>query len=568
MYRPFIRFVRSVFPNRGAADYLNDQGVGLAEQGHYAEAKDVFEKALDANPKRGEAWCNLAACLDNLGRPLEACDAYASAESNNFKSAFLYDNWGNALSHCGRLTEASNKYQTACELDGALLEAKANLGLTLLSMGRIEEGASQTAEAWARAPSNSALASMSLFAAQYSSKVNPQQLLADHRRWPQAPNAVRTQHPHARDPDRRLRVGYVSGDFRYHSCACFLLPVFEAHDRNTIEIYAYNTSATSDVVTGAFQQHTDCWVDCHAVGENDLAQRISRDEIDLLVDCSGHTKGNRLKTFDQKPAPIQLTWLGYPSTTGLNTIDYKICDAIAAPPDEEESPFTETVLRLENGFHTYRPLVQTAEPNPPPVIAQGSIHFGAFHNLSKISERTVGLWAAVMRAVPDSRLILKARGLNDEQVKNDVSSRLAAAGIAQDRVVFLAWSDVYGPHFEDFKHVDIALDTIPYSGTTTTCEALWMGVPVVTLFDQNPAGRVGASLLSQMGRSQWVAHTEDEYVQIAAALSSDVGQLEVFRGTLRSDMCESPLGNAGLFTRSLEFAYRDVWQRWCGAPSD
>ena len=563
MVRKLIRLIRTALPKRSKAEHLNDQGVNLAESGLYAAAQEAFEQALGANPRLGEAWSNLAACLDVVGRPDEACEAFAKAEANHCRSAYLYDSWGNALSHRGHLSEAERKYRRALAIDSSFCEAKANLGLTLLFMGRCQEGQSLTDEAWASAPSDRTIASMSLFAAQYSPRISPQQLFAGHRRWPAVENFPAPKYRNRPDPGRRLRVGYVSSDFRYHACACFLLPLFEAHDRNVVEVYAYSSTRIHDNVTTAFEHKADVWVDCLSLTDGDLVQRILADEIDLLVDCSGHTRGNRLGAFQFKPAPIQLTWLGYPSTTGLKTMDYKISDAVVSPDSEGDLLYSEAVLRLGQGFHTYRPLVPTPEPGVVPSTLDGTIRFGAFHNLSKVSDQSLYLWSSVLKTVPNSLLVMKARGIDDDRVARDVRTRLAAAGLSSDQFVFLEWQNDYGPHFNDYARIDISVDTTPYAGTTTTCEALWMGVPVVSLLGTTPASRVGASLLAQVGHAEWIAQTKDEYVQVANQLAANRERLIELRHSLRGGLLSSTLGQADLFASGLESAYRNVWRRWC-----
>ena len=398
-------------------------------------------------------------------------------------------------------------------------------------------------------------------------KPKPRQLFAGHSRWPAILDHKRSQYRNARDPERKLRVGYVSSDFRYHSCACFMLPLFDSHNRETFEVIAHSTATTADDITQKFKDSADHWRDCFSLGDDELIQRILTDEIDLLVDCSGHTKGNRLRIFQYKPAPIQMTWLGYPSTTGLKAIDYRLSDVVTDPVGEADQLHSETVLRLDAGFHTYRPLAQTPGPSPVPSTRSGRIHFGAFQNLSKVSDKTIELWALVLGAVPNGRLIMKARGLDERAVAERTRKRLTGLGISQDQFEFVPWNAIYGQHFRDFERVDIVLDTTPYNGTTTTCEALWMGAPVVTLSGDRSASRVGASLLNQIGHQEWIAHSDAEFVQIAASLASDTGQLAKLRKSLRTELCHSSLGDSDLFARSLESAYREVWRQWCATSS-
>jgi protein O-GlcNAc transferase len=343
-----------------------------------------------------------------------------------------------------------------------------------------------------------------------------------------------------------------------------MLPLFEAHDRSAVQVYAYSNSPRSDVVTRRFQAVVSQWCDAVKFSDAELAQKIKEDRIDILVDCSGHTHGNRLNVFCFKPAPVLVTWLGYPCTTGLKAIDIRITDAQADPIGMADNLHSEKVVRLPHGYHTYAPLVPTPDPHKSSANEEGSVTFGAFHNLSNFSDPAIALWASVLSAVPQSRLALKTPGLSDAHVAERITRRFADNGIGPDRLLMMPWRGAYGTHFDDLNHIDIALDATPYNGTTTTCEALWMGVPVVTLCqDERPASRVGGSLLTQIGHPEWIATSDHDYVRIATSLAADRNQLAAVRKTLRQDLLRSPLGDAALFARAIEEAYRTEWQGWC-----
>ncbi len=561
MFTRVKALLRRHFPNRALAEQLNDQGTDFAVAGKFQEARKAFKQALRADPKLPEAWANLGLCTLTAGDPQSACDFFKKAIALDPNQAETFDNWGNALVRLGLLTDAAEKHTQALSLQPQLSSAKAHLGNTLLVMGRVEEAQFLVQQAWGESPSDPVIASLALSAALYSTSLSPEQILAGHQRWPGASTNRSVRSPSNLDPERRLKIGYLSGDFRTHSCACFLLPLMRAHDRKQIEVFAYNTTINEDQITGRFRQAADHWQDGAQFSDISLAQQIKSDEIDVLVDCSGHTEGNRLAVFGFRPAPIQVTWLGYPSTTGLNSIDLRLSDSIADPMGESDHLHSEQVVRLPNGYHTYAPLVETPEPSGE--IKTGPIRFGLFHNLAKFSDTSIELWAEVLKQVPNSLLCLKAKGLDDTDVQKYTEQRFISKGITKDRLTLSPWQSAYGKHFEDFAAIDVMLDATPYNGTTTTCEALWMGVPVVTLSGDRTANRVGASLLTQIDHPEWIARSADEYVSIATELASAHQLRKMLRSSLRQDLLASTLGDEALFARTVEGAYRKAWQQMC-----
>lgn len=560
--RRLKRWLRFVHPDRASANQLNETGVHFAERGDLRVALETFERALDANPRHAEAWVNLGTCLYILDRPDDACIAYARAEKNGEASAELYDNWGNALAKTARLSAAIEKHERALEIDPALAGVESNLGVTLGEMGRPKEACARTSAAWAKHPDDQLLASTALFRSHFSTELTAAEIAAGHRRWPGASIARSGRHVRDADPERVLRVGYVSSDFRVHSCACFLLPLIRAHHEESVEVYAYHAAHTRDEVTAAFQRVADHWRECATLSDEDLAGLIEEDRIDILVDCGGHTAGNRLSAFLFAPAPVQVSWLGYPFSTGLSVMDARLSDIVADPKGESDSLHSESVLRLPGGYHTYRPLVETPEPLARDTASSG-IRFAAFHNLAKFSSVSVALWASVVKSTPGSCLVLKARGLSDRDVREEIIQRFCASGVDRQAIDVLPWRSGYGSHYEDLNSVDIVLDAVPYNGTTTTCEALWMGVPVVTRSGDRSSARVGASLLTQIGREDWISYSDEDFIRIASRLASDTEHLQNLRNTLRLDLSRSTLGDPGLFARSIESGFRKLWQDWC-----
>ena len=336
-----------------------------------------------------------------------------------------------------------------------------------------------------------------------------------------------------------------------------------AHDRAAVEVFCYADVASPDDVTERFKTLADHWRTTVGLADEAVADQIGRDGIDILVDLAGHT-GNRLAVFARKPAPVQVTWLGYPHSTGLSAIDYRLVDNVT-DPTEDATPSSEQRLRLERTFLCYGPPSDAPSPALPPCLARSTITFGSFNNPTKCSAATIETWAQVLRRVPESRLLLKGLALADPSTRKICEDRLRGYGIPPHRLTLRGPIREQAMHLAHYDEIDIALDPFPYNGTTTTCEALWMGVPVVTLRGDRHCGRVGASLLAAVGLDDLIAGDVAEYVEIATRLAADRSRLERLRGALRAQMADSPLCDGAAFARTLEAAYRTMWRGWCDA---
>ncbi len=367
----------------------------------------------------------------------------------------------------------------------------------------------------------------------------------------------------SREKDRVLRIGYVSPDFRMHSVAHFTRQLIGAHNRDQVEVFCYANVIKQDEITNELQMQADHWLSIVGMTDEDVADRIREQSIDILVDLAGHTADNRLAVFARKPAPVQATWLGYPATTGLAEMDYRLTDAIADPPGDADRWYTEKLIRLPHGFLCY----QTDESHPPvaacPRLEQGHITFGSFNSLPKITPDVVRIWSRILKAIPDARLILKAKAFAYAPTRARYLQEFHQQGIAPDRLDLLGLIPGRGNHLSTYSRIDIGLDSFPYNGTTTTCEALWMGVPVICLCGDRHAGRVGASIMYQVNLPELVADSEDDYFDLACSLAADRQRLAVLRETLRAKMRASRLMDTEQFSRSLEKAYRDMWETWC-----
>jgi protein O-GlcNAc transferase len=370
-----------------------------------------------------------------------------------------------------------------------------------------------------------------------------------------------------KNPDKRLRIGYVSADLRSHSVAFFLESILAARNQREFEVLCYSNSVAADTTTARLRALVDGWRDIAGLDDEQAAALIRSDAIDILVDLAGHTKANRLPLFTRKPAPIQITYLGYPDTTGIEAIDYRLTDEWADPPGQTEHLHSEQLVRLPDGFLCYQPPSSCPPVGPLPLLLSGRVTFGSFNNLAKVSPTVIGYWAAILAAVPGSRLLLKSKALADSGTRKYIHQQFCAHGIEAGRVELVGWTPARVDHMALYSEVDVALDTFPYHGATTTCEALWMGVPVVTLAGPVHVSRVGVSLLHAAGLAELIAESPQEYARKAAELVADTGRLAALRGDLRERLRASRLTDAQRITASIEVAYRDMWRRFCAATA-
>jgi len=400
----------------------------------------------------------------------------------------------------------------------------------------------------------------------YHPSYNALAIAQEHRRWNQQHAKPLEKHilPHAnnRDPNRRLRVGYVSPDLCNHPVGRFLLPLLENHDHQNVEIVAYAQVPVPDATTEHLRSHADAWRDLVGLSDAQAADLIRQDGIDILVDLTLHTANNRLLLFARKPAPVQVTYLAYVGTSGLTTMDYRLSDPYLDPPGEDESIYSEQTIRLPETYWCYRPAVYLPL-QAPPMLENGFVTFGCLNSFCKVNEPLLDLWSRLLAAVPHSRLLLHTYQGGHRQ---RVLDYLQARGIEASRISFVGQlpTDQY---FQQYNCMDIALDTHPYGGGTTTCDTLWMGVPVVSLVGKTAVGRGGLSILSNIGLPELAAKTPDEYVQIAVNLANDLPRLKELRSTMRQRMEASPLLDAPRFARNVEAAYRQMWQKWVSAST-
>jgi predicted O-linked N-acetylglucosamine transferase (SPINDLY family) len=540
-----------------------DWGNLLRAGGRPDLAVERFRRALALQPDLAEAHMALGNALLDLGHPQEAVAAYRRAVQSRPDYAEAYNNLGVALQGLGLLDEAEQCHRHAVVLRPDYAEAYNNLGQALQGQARLDEAIDCFGHAVELRPEAPSLHSNLVYALHFSPRHDGLAIGQEVRRWHQrhaAPLiAAVARHANDRSPDRRLRVGYVSADFRTHPVGRFLLPLVEAHDRRQVEVFCYASVRVPDELTTRFQASADVWRDATRLSDEQLAAGIREDRIDVLVDLSMHMLGNRLLTFARRPAPVQVSYLAYCGTTGLEAIDYRLTDSYLDPPGEDESCYAEQTVRLPGCYWCYRPVADSPLANEPPSLASGRVTFGCLNNFCKVSPQTLDAWGRLLAVVPASRLLLHAHAGSH---RDRVRETLAARGVDSARVEFVDLRPTL-EYFALYRQIDVALDPFPYGGGTTTCDALWMGVPVVSLVGRTAVGRAGLSILSNLGLADLVAGDVEQYVGIAARLATDSQRLGELRSTLRTRMLSSALMDAPRFARNMEQAFREMWRRWC-----
>ncbi|KPK49748.1 MAG: hypothetical protein AMK72_03775 [Planctomycetes bacterium SM23_25] len=540
-------------------------GILLERQGQRAQAIDAYRHAAELAPDRPELHEKLGDLVSDAGQEEQALDWYRRAAAVGPGHAGIEAKLGRVLHNLGRLTEAAEQFEGVIRRMPQAGAGHGGLGNVRAAQGRLDEALACYERALAVEPANAQAQHNLLFCLNHQANLDPQDLFRRHREWGQAVEREANPAIHQRTDamDRRLRIGYVSADFRRHAVAFFLEAVFAQRDRARFKVYCYSDVSRPDNMTRRFEAMSDEWLSAVGWSDEDLAKRIRQDRTDILVDLAGHTAGNRLRVFARKPAPIQVTWLGYPNTTGLTRVDYRITDAWADPPGTTESLHTEELVRLSGGSLCYVPPEDAPPVAPPPCGQSGLITFGSFNKHAKVTDITLALWADVLRDLPHSRLLLKSNAMADGATRSAMWDRLVRLGVYRDRVELRPATRGFVEHLATYSHVDIALDTVPYTGTTTTCEALWMGVPVVTLAGRTHVGRVGVSLLQSAGVPSWIARTPSEFTRIAVDLASDPDRLAGLRSAMRERLSASRLLDAEGFAQRWEQACLDMWQRRC-----
>ena len=559
-----LRGALSLKPDYAAAH--NNLGISLRNAKRPADAEQSFRQAVRLQPDFAEAHNNLGNVQSELGRPDEAERSFRDAIQCAPDFAEAHGNLGIVLRSLGRLTESERSVRKAIALRPVYAEAHNDLGVVLFKLGRQREAKDCYREALVLDPGLSVAQGNLAYLLNCVAGSSTAEILAAHREYARrfCPPPDAQAHENSPEPERRLRIGYVSADLRRHSVAYFIEPVLTRHDRGQVEIFAYSNSPLADAMTERLKATVDRWRDVFDLDDESLTRQVREDRIDILVDLGGFSANNRLSAFARKPAPVMATWLGYPTTTGLAQMDYRISDW-SVDPEGSEGLNVERVVRLANSYFCYGGPGLELEAGASPASRDGRITFGSFNSLAKIGDETARLWVRVLQAVPDSRLVIKSAPLAEEAIADDVRRRFGALGLAPERLSLSGWKENLEDHLQAYGDVDVGLDSYPYNGATTTCEALWMGVPVVSLAGETHASRMGRSILHAAGLDELVAQSQDRFADIAVGLARDRGRLAMMRAGLRERIRQSPLMDATAFTRDLESAYRTMWRSWCAS---
>ncbi|SRR5579883_473800 len=546
------------------ADACNNLGLTCMRQGRLDEARRAFEQAVLAQPDFAQAHHNLGKTFFELRRLEEALHHYQHALRLQPDFAEAHQSLGHLFWKTGRTDEAIAAYREALRLKPNFADGHCGLGLALMEQGRLAEAQEAFRQALRVQPDFAVAHSNLLLALTYDPAVEPRVRFAEHCHWGARhghTSAVLPPPSNDRDPNRRMRIGYVSPDFRTHVVSRFIAPILRHHDRARFEIYCYSEVRGTDITTERMREWADVWRSTCGCNDAQVAQMIRGDGIDILVDLAGHTGGNRLGAFAYRPAPVQATYLGYPNTTGLTAIQYRFTDAVADPPGEP-------ALHTEELVHLVGPFCCWEAPDDAPEVASrpaggGPLVFGSLHNPAKLNDRVLELWARVLRAIPDSRLLLFRHSMTGS-TRERIRRKLTEQGIDDSRIDCRnALLTSAGSHLGIYDEIDVLLDTFPWGGHATACEALWMGVPVLTIRCPTHAGRLAASILTAVGLTEWISATVEDYVSLAIERTRGRSQLAELRSGLRSRMSNSRLCDGKAFTASLEATFRRLWGDWC-----
>jgi predicted O-linked N-acetylglucosamine transferase (SPINDLY family) len=565
-----FREAARIDPNYVSA-YLSLASV-LFDQEDYEAAEAACRSAIDIAPEHVEAYTALGNVLLRRDRSNQAEGVYRQALALAPNDINALHGLGNALLNQSKLDEAISFYRLVPASDALYPIAQNNLGNCLQKQGRFDPAIAAFRRALSAKRDFVEAHSNMLFCSNYLPDVDSKALFKEHQLWAEKHSDHLGQRVSFRSidmsPGRRLRIGYLSPNFCIHSVAYFIDAVLEYHDRSAFQVICYSNSLTRDQYTERLRALSDGWHDVYGMDDDTVAEMIRDHAIDILVDLAGHTGGNRLLVMARRPAPVLVNYLGYPNTTGVKQIAYRITDAWADPPGVSEAVHTEKLLRLPSGFLCFRSPSACPDVLDPPLLREGHVTFASFNNTAKVNGRVVDVWSRILRALPDARLLIKSRHVADAEARRVLLDNFSEHGVAKDRIEIVPGFLPRDDHLRLYGRVDIGLDPFPYNGTTTTCEALWMGVPVVTLDGDTHRGRVGVSLLNQVGLPELIAATESEYVRLAGELAKDPDRLVRLRRGLRERMAASPLMDARGTVHALESSYRTAWRIFCQGTNE
>jgi len=592
-------YLKAIEHAPGIAEIHYNFGITLLHQNKLKDAEFQQRRALEIKPGYADAWCSLGMVQFTYGKLEDSIISYKNSLAINSehedalngcaavfsklnmfdesielfnKSLLINPENENTMIGLGIAYQGINNYSMALSTYRKVVmkspghvESHIGMASVYMSQGEYEEAIKLYQKAIDIQPEHYTAYSDLLMLLNYCESLSPSYIYDEHVNWATkySLNTPKLEYSNIPDPGRKIRIAYISPDLRVHVVTNFFYPILKCHDTNKFEIYCYADVAHEDSWSQLLKAEKTHWTNIYRMSDAELIDQIQADKIDILVDLAGHTKGNRLVALTAKPAPIQMTYLGYPNTTGLSTIDYRLTDEWADPVGESDKYYTENLIRLNNGFLCYSSINKMPNEVTLPALKNGYITFGSFNNLTKITECVVKIWAAILNKLPTSRLVLKNRSFSSQQVYERYLNLFSSHGVEADRVQLCGPTKTYEDHLKAYNQIDIALDTFPYNGTTTTCEALMMSVPVITLAGNMHAGRVGVSLMSQVNLTDYIAQTQEEYIKLALKKANDVEGLGKLRNLLRNQVSTSFLSNGKAFTQDIEEVYRQVWSNWC-----
>ena len=547
------------------AKAYNNLGLALKEQGQFQAALTHYQRALAIDPNYVKAYFNLGTLLFSQRElePAALCFTQLITIQPDYLEAYI--SLIGILFEQGKLDETIDYCQRALAIDPNCAEVHITLAGTFFRLGKLEAVVKHYRQALTIQPNNYMAHSGLLMAMHYSLDYDVPTVFAEHLHF--AKQHVKPlqkeikPHPNDKSPHRRLNIGYVSPDFRYHSTAFYMEPVLAAHHHDKFEIFCYADVLTPDAATQRLQGYVEHWRDIINLSDEQVAEQIRADQIDILVDLAGHTDRHRLLVFARKPAPIQITYLGYAGTTGLATIDYKLTDEIIDPPGETEAYHTEKLVRLP----VYRIVQFNSENSPPvnslPALQSGHITFASFNNFSKVTPYIIDIWAKILTILPNAHLLIVIKDADKETTQQQVKASFTQRGVAVEQLTITGMRPFY-QYLELHHQVDVSLDPFPHMGATTTFVSLWMGVPVITLMGPKPASK-GGGPLKTLGLDRFVTDSPEEYIDVALWVTEHLKELNELRLNLREKMLHSPLMDTQHFTHAMEAAYRQMWHKWC-----
>ncbi len=546
----------------------NGLGVALRDAGRYDQAATALGKALSIDPNLAEAHNNLGTVRKAQGRLADATDHYQKALAIQPDMVEALGNLGNALTESGDFEGALNAYQSALTRQPNHAETHYNLANTLVEQGELDAAEQHFHQALAHRPNHPHAARNLLFMSCYNPRHSPADVLDRHRQWGEGFEQVADTptdgtglaYANTPDPERPLRVGLVSADFRKHAVSSFIAPLLAGMDRTQITTYGYANVVAPDHHTDALKKQADGWRDISRLSDQAAADRIRADRIDILIDLGGHTANSRLPLFRFRPAPIQASYLGYPATTGTGYIDVRLTDE-RCDPAPAHAYYVERLAYFDSGFCAFQPPEKPPDVAPSPALANGVVTFGSMLNLSKINTATIALWARVLQAVPDARLFILRHNLKVAATRKRYLGAFAKHGIDASRIT-LEWQ-FENSHLDQYRHMDIALDSLPFCSHTSNCEGLWMGVPTLTLAGDYFAGRMGVSINQMANLPDWIVTTADDYVALAQAKAADIGALADLRTGVRAQVQRSRLTDGRAVANDFADTLRGLWRSWC-----